>query len=104
MTPEPIEAASETVTNSVTWNDVNIENGEYFGIWDSFRVAIPFEKEDYIFEVESENCGEITTCLVYVYDKMARVNRNKTELNKKANYDGSITNEKLTLINKKEVQ
>jgi len=101
MTPQ---AASETVTNSVTWNDVNIEDGLYYIIWDGDKCAIPLgEGQDFIFEVETENFGEITTGVALVYDKMARVNRNNSEKDKKANYNGTIVNGKLNLVDKERV-
>jgi len=102
MTPQ---AASETVTNSVTWYDVDLKDGVYYGIWEAGWFAIPFEDgEDMIFAVESENYGEITTAKAQVYGKMARINRNTTEQDKKVNYNGSIVNGKLTLVNKEKVQ
>lgn len=91
-------ASSATVCNSNTW--VNVPDGTYNIIWDGIMCGIPFYDEDVVFEVDSENFTGINTGIATVYGKMARVNRNNTQKNKDANYDGSIDGDKLILIDK----
>ncbi len=94
-------ASSSTVCNSNTW--VNVPDGTYNVVWDGIMCAIPFHDGDAVFEVDGENFTGINTGIATVFGKMARVNRNSVEKNKKCNYDGSIDGDKLTLIQKEMV-
>lgn len=95
------KASSSTVANSLTWVDAC--NGKYNGVWDGLKFAIPCLDKDIIFEVDGENLSGINTAVATVFGKMARVNRNTAFQNKKANYDGTIDGDKLTLVEKERV-
>jgi hypothetical protein len=95
-------ASTTKVSNSVTW--VNVPDGKYNCIWDGLYCGIPMcGNENILFEVDGENFTGINTAVATVYAKMARVNRNNTEANSKANYDGSIDGNVLTVIDKEMV-
>lgn len=92
-------ASSSKVSNSVTW--VNLPDGKYECIWNGFYAAVPLcGDENILFEVDGENLTGINTGIATVYGKMARVNRNNTTQDKKANYYGTIDCNKVVVFDK----
>ena len=89
---------SPKAANSVT--EVNLENGEYKGIWSNKKIFVPCFDEcdnsvDFVFEVDEELVGLGKQCSVSVFNKTAIVVKKFDN-----SYSGGVIDDKLILNDK----